>query len=91
MHDMTARTHPITGRPIEPVGFIRGRAIWPIMGGAPEPGDAGQGDGGAGAGAGTGGQAGNDPAAQAAEAAAAAARAASSASIAVILFRAFAP
>lgn len=41
---MTARLHPLTGRPLEPLGFrLNGRPIWPIMGGsigAPEGGAA---------------------------------------------------
>lgn len=35
-----AKTHPLTGEPIKPVGFINGMAIWPICGGAPDDDDA---------------------------------------------------
>ena len=28
-------THPLTGRPLEAVGIVNGRVIWPIMGGDP--------------------------------------------------------
>jgi predicted ribosome quality control (RQC) complex YloA/Tae2 family protein len=28
--------HPLTGMPIVPIGFINGRAVWPICGGAPD-------------------------------------------------------
>jgi hypothetical protein len=34
-----SRVHPRTGEPIEPIGYIRGRPIWPIMGAAPDPED----------------------------------------------------
>ena len=28
--------HPLTGEPIEPVGVVNGKVVWPIMGGAPK-------------------------------------------------------
>jgi hypothetical protein len=31
---MLIRTHPITGLPLEPLGYVRGRPVWPIMGGS---------------------------------------------------------
>lgn len=31
--------HPLTGLPIEPVGVVGNKVIWPIMGGAPDPDD----------------------------------------------------
>lgn len=31
--------HPLTGAPIVPVGYVRGKPVWPIMGGAPDDGD----------------------------------------------------
>lgn len=31
------KRHPLTGEPIEPVGIINGKVIYPIMGGAPDP------------------------------------------------------
>lgn len=35
------KRHPLTGAPIEPVGFLpSGKCIWPIMGGAPDDDDA---------------------------------------------------
>lgn len=30
------RRHPLTGEPIEPVGIVNNKYIWPIMGGAPD-------------------------------------------------------
>lgn len=42
---MTVRLHPLTGVPLEPVGYVRGRAVWPILGGSegvPEGAPAGQ-------------------------------------------------
>jgi hypothetical protein len=35
------KTHPKTGQPLVPVGFIRGRAVWPILGASPDDPDAG--------------------------------------------------
>lgn len=29
-----ARTHPLTGQPLEPLGIVRGRPVWPILGGS---------------------------------------------------------
>lgn len=60
-HPRNAR-HPLTGRPLEPVGFRRdGRPIWPIMGGSGDGGEGGGvggsgdgGDGGTGGGSGEG-------------------------------------
>lgn len=37
--------HPLTGEPLQAVGVINGRAIWPVLGGAPD-GDEGDGDDG---------------------------------------------
>ena len=31
------KRHPLTGEPIEPVGKINDKYVWPIMGGAPDP------------------------------------------------------
>lgn len=33
-HGPIARRHPLTGEPLQPLGTIRGRTIWPIMGGS---------------------------------------------------------
>lgn len=33
------RRHPLTGEPIEPVGIVNNKIVWPIMGGAPDDGD----------------------------------------------------
>jgi hypothetical protein len=33
------KRHPLTGEPIEPVGIVGGKCVWPIMGGAPDPDD----------------------------------------------------
>lgn len=30
------KRHPLTGEPIEPVGFVCGKPVWPVMGGAPD-------------------------------------------------------
>lgn len=50
---MIMKTHPLTGEPIEPVGAVGGRPVWPIMGGAPDDdGDDGDKDGDAGGDAG---------------------------------------
>lgn len=45
------RIHPLTGKPLEPIGFIDGRPVWPIMGaseappeGTPPAGDEGETD-----------------------------------------------
>lgn len=40
-------THPLTGRPLEAVGIVNGRVIWPIMGGDPsnDPPEGGGGEG----------------------------------------------
>lgn len=36
-----SKVHPLTGEPLRAIGFRRdGRVIWPIMGGAPDDGDA---------------------------------------------------
>lgn len=70
------RRHPLTGKPIEPVGVIGNKVVWPIMGGAPDDGDdggdnddgsqdGGSGDGGSGDGGGSDkgdGDSGTDPA-----------------------------
>jgi hypothetical protein len=45
--------HPLTGCPLQAVGVVRGRPVWPILGGAPD-------DGGAGGDGGDGGKAGGD-------------------------------
>ena len=29
------KTHPLTGEPIEPVGVVGNKYVWPVMGGAP--------------------------------------------------------
>lgn len=47
------RRHPLTGEPIEPVGIVGNKVVWPVMGGAPddEDGDGNNdqgGDGGSG-------------------------------------------
>lgn len=47
------RRHPLTGKPIEPVGVVGNKVIYPIMGGAPDgddDGDTGDGDQGTGSG-----------------------------------------
>lgn len=31
------RRHPLTGKPIEPVGIVGNKVVWPCMGGAPDP------------------------------------------------------
>lgn len=49
--------HPVTGLPLEAVGIVGGKAIWPILGGAPDDGGDG-GNGGDGKGAGGDGKAG---------------------------------
>lgn len=50
---MQTRLHPITGAPMAPIGYTRkGRAVWPVGGGAPD-GDEGN-TGGSGSTAGTG-------------------------------------
>lgn len=33
---LAGKVHPITGEPIEPIGIVNGRVVWPIMGGAPK-------------------------------------------------------
>src|SRR4051812_46771941 len=33
------RQHPLAGQPLEPLGFIGGKAVWPVMGGAEEQDD----------------------------------------------------
>jgi hypothetical protein len=33
------RTHPLTGEPIEPLGVVGGKVVWPMMGGAPDDDD----------------------------------------------------
>jgi len=35
------RRHPLTGKPIEPVGVVGNKVVWPVMGGAPDDGDDG--------------------------------------------------
>jgi hypothetical protein len=35
----SGRVHPRTGQPLEPIGYINGRPLWPVMGGAPDPDD----------------------------------------------------
>lgn len=40
------RRHPLTGKPIEPVGMVGNKVIYPIMGGAPDPDDDGTNDDG---------------------------------------------
>lgn len=48
--------HPLTGEPIVPVGYVSGKPVWPIMGGAPDDGDGDDdGDSGSGSGSGDGG------------------------------------
>lgn len=37
--DLSGRVHPRTGEPLEPIGYINGRPLWPIMGAAPDPND----------------------------------------------------
>jgi hypothetical protein len=38
------KTHPKTGRLLHPVGYIKGRPIWPILGASPDDPDAGDPD-----------------------------------------------
>lgn len=45
MHKSTVRLHPITGEPLKPVGFVRGKAVWPILGGSESAGTEGGGEG----------------------------------------------
>lgn len=51
--DLSNLTHPITGAPLQPLGIVAGRPVWPILGGS-EP--AGGGEGGDGGEGGEGGQ-----------------------------------
>lgn len=44
---LAGKTHPRTGEPIQPIGYINGRPLWPIMGASDDPNDpafAGGGD-----------------------------------------------
>lgn len=37
MNKSTVRLHPLTGLPLKPVGHVRGRPVWPILGGSEDP------------------------------------------------------
>lgn len=47
---LAGKHHPLTGKKLGPVGYVNGRAVWPILGGAEEEEDP---EGGAGGGAGS--------------------------------------